>query len=369
MTVEPPRPVQIHMLSSLPPPYGGVNIWTQWFLAQAPRYAMTVRLDAIGAKSVADTLRWSSRLGRLMRGFVKPLWSMTLGQSRHADVLHVCASGGASFWRGLLLCALRLRQNGRCVLHLHSRATSCSPRALRAARRLARQPRMRVVSPSTEDGATHPFLHSIDHFVPTDFGAGCTWRGPTAGPLRLVYIGWMIREKGLFELVTALGQIRDVTVDAFGPNVRPGDLTALEALAQSLHVAERFRYRGLLAHDDVAATTCAYDALILPSYGESFGFAAAEAMHLGIPVIAPRVGFLWDAPDTAFVPLARVEPTQLVATLQGLRDDKRGRLQDVAVAGRAYVAERFDPARVMSAWAALYGALLASPTGGSESPV
>ena len=333
----------------MPPPYGGVNVWTANFIQHAPQFDLHILLDAVGPRHIAHAFAPLHRAARLGRGLLLPLWHMSHGAWRAAPVLHVCASGGPSFWRALALATLARRQNRRAVVHLHSRAHTCHPRALAWMRHLARDPGVRCITPCAEDSALYPELRYLPHFLTP---SPVRWQGPQAGPgLRAVYAGWMIREKGIFELLDAVSAAPEITLDAYGPNVRPADLQAWQAAVVRRNLQQRVRYCGEVAHQDLASRLSTYETLLSASHGESFGLVTAEAMQLGLPVVARPVGFLQAAPAPTFVPM-----TAGGVDWQALLRNKASLLPQLSEAARAYVRREFDLQRVMQQWCAVYTA-------------
>jgi len=69
-----------------------------------------------------------------------------------------------------------------------------------------------------------------------------------------------------------------------GPSPKPSHLQNLESAARSLRVDSMVRYAGPL--DDVLGCYNSLDVLAMPSENEGFGYAAAEAMSCGVPVVA-----------------------------------------------------------------------------------
>jgi teichuronic acid biosynthesis glycosyltransferase TuaC len=63
---------------------------------------------------------------------------------------------------------------------------------------------------------------------------------------------------------------------------------ALEALAQSLGVADRIAFLGRLAPDDAVAAARQATLFVLPSTEEAFGVAYVEAMAAGVPAVGCR---------------------------------------------------------------------------------
>lgn len=109
-----------------------------------------------------------------------------------------------------------------------------------------------------------------------------------AGPMRVIYLGRLHPHKGLHWLIRALGEAREegldaeLTVAGSGPR---GYLAELGRLVRSLELESRVRFLG---HVDAEARTRLWrgaDVFALPSRSENFGFAVAEAMAAGVPVI------------------------------------------------------------------------------------
>jgi glycosyltransferase involved in cell wall biosynthesis len=112
--------------------------------------------------------------------------------------------------------------------------------------------------------------------------------------VRLLFVGWLEREKGVFELIEALAHIpgtRGMTLDVVG------DGRAAEA-ARRL-VAERtlagvVRFHGWLEPAAVRDALRQADVFVLPSWAEGLPNAMIEAMAAGLAVIVSRVGSIPD---------------------------------------------------------------------------
>ena len=80
---------------------------------------------------------------------------------------------------------------------------------------------------------------------------------------------------------------------AGGPSSdEPAVLPELQQLARTLGIADRVRFVGPVPHAQVPDFYAAADVCAVPSFYESFGLVAVEAMAAGLPVIASRVGGL-----------------------------------------------------------------------------
>jgi glycosyltransferase involved in cell wall biosynthesis len=106
----------------------------------------------------------------------------------------------------------------------------------------------------------------------------------------------------------------------------------------------------------------AADLVLLPSVAEAFGLVAAEALYLGVPVVATRVGgipeIVSDGVDGILVTAA--DSDALAEAVAGLLQDEPRRLR-LAGAGRAKVMERFRFEDMVRRYEDLYDRLAAAP--------
>lgn len=97
--------------------------------------------------------------------------------------------------------------------------------------------------------------------------------------------------KGIRHLVDAFRRVLAVHPTAWLLLVGTGpEGDALRSRARELGVGERVVFAGF--QRDAAAYTAAFDVAVVPSIEEGFGLVAIEAMSLGVPVVASRVGGL-----------------------------------------------------------------------------
>ena len=102
--------------------------------------------------------------------------------------------------------------------------------------------------------------------------------------------------KGLDLLVQAMSMLNDLNdtrlVIVGGRPERDDELNRLESIAAELGVADKTTFAGAVKQTELPAYYSAADVFVMPSYYESFGLVALEAMACGTPVIAARVGGL-----------------------------------------------------------------------------
>ena len=167
----------------------------------------------------------------------------------------------------------------------------------------------------------------------------------------VVFTGNLIPRKGVDVLLRAFAQVlRDVPRARLAlagrvPIGSPVDYRArYRELAATLGISAQVHFLGFVA--DVRSLVADADALVLPSLQEPFGRSIIEAMALGTPVIASRVGgipeVLDDGIDGLLVPPA--DDLALSHALERLVSDPALRAALAARAERE-VRARFDVAR------------------------
>ena len=109
------------------------------------------------------------------------------------------------------------------------------------------------------------------------------------GPLRLLFVGRLVSQKGLDVLFRALSKLKDhkdwtLTIAGEGPLK-----DELARAGQGLKLSDQIVFRGWLERDHLPAVYRDADVFVLPSRDEGMPNAMLEAMAAGLPVIGSRV--------------------------------------------------------------------------------
>lgn len=132
----------------------------------------------------------------------------------------------------------------------------------------------------------------------------------------------------------------------------------LREVAVSHGLSGRMEFLGMV--ESAAAVLAECDVVVVPSLSEGFGIVPCEAMALGKPVVASRVGGLPEVVDDGVtgVLVPPGDSAALALAIEELVDDAERRAA-MGAAGRARVESEFAPERMSSAYLALYEELLA----------
>lgn len=168
---------------------------------------------------------------------------------------------------------------------------------------------------------------------------------------RLIYIGYLVEHKGVQVLIRALALLKeqDLTLSIVGDGSYRGEL---ECLRDKLCLQDRVSFLGEKNAGKVAELLREHDALVHPSFIESFGITVVEALATGIPVVATINGGSEHILDSATGIL--VAPRDVQALAEGIRE-LISRKWDRQVI-RDYAVENYDIKRVVQESIAQYPA-------------
>lgn len=252
-------------------------------------------------------------------------------------------------WSIVALQAALLKKDAALVLEVDQNILKTLPPPFESIRRfvlkkcahiLARSPDAEaVVRAGGYDGPVTLIGYGVDQncFRPDGDAA------PEGDGLRLGYVGRLVEEKGLDDVLDAMARAQSAAHLALigaGPHE-----DKLRERVESLGLSERVSFRGWAAPDDVAKFIRGLDAAVLltrttPRVKEQFGRAIIEAQSCGVPVIGSNCGAI---PDV-IGPGGWVVPERDSEALARLLDDiaaGRENLSAKAQAARDNVASRF----------------------------
>ncbi|MSP22697.1 MAG: glycosyltransferase family 1 protein [Dehalococcoidia bacterium] len=176
----------------------------------------------------------------------------------------------------------------RRLVHQVDRVVAATAHERQLLRQIYRVPAERV--------AVIPLGVDLEVFRSRDAGTARAALGIAAGARVLLAVGRLEPLKGFDILIRALAQLTDddevILLLAGGDERSAPERERLEAVAREVVVADRVRFLGAVPHQELAQYYNAADVVVVPSFYESFGLVALEAMASGVPVVASRVGGL-----------------------------------------------------------------------------
>lgn len=113
---------------------------------------------------------------------------------------------------------------------------------------------------------------------------------------RLLTVGLLYEAKGVDVLLEAISHLPGVTLDVVGDGPRREEYVAL---AQTLGIADRVIFHGLLPKSEVAEMMRQAELFVLASQYDNNPCVVIEAMASGLPVVATAVGGIPEQIDTS----------------------------------------------------------------------
>ena len=151
-------------------------------------------------------------------------------------------------------------------------------------------------------------------------------------PLRyFVYVGRLVRAKGVFDLVEAYAQLDDEMRAQFGLVFVGDGADRSELMERASDITPgTIEFPGFVQREGLAEFYALADVLIFPTHSDTWGLVVNEAMSCGLPVIATSIaGCVADLVQdgwNGFVVPPR-DPSQLAAAMARLAGDSRLRVE------------------------------------------
>lgn len=170
---------------------------------------------------------------------------------------------------------------------------------------------------------------------------------------RVLFFGRFASEKGVFDLVEALGLMRDPPHTTLVG--RGSALAKLRARAEALGLAGRVRFESWQGINALADAIASASLVVVPSWEESFGNTIAEAMSVGAPIVTTACGSIPELveQERSALMVPAKDPGQLAMAIDRLRDDPELAAR-LGTAARQRAEARFSWDKVAEAYVRIY---------------
>ena len=359
-----PQPIAVGLISPFPPQIGGIASVSQWLLSHEARLGVHyVPFDL--ARPVQEEMGGRVRLSsvwrqlQLIRGFL--VWLPSSPAINH--VMISCSASGLI--RDAVYVWLLRMWKRRVVIHVHGSYLDSVHRS-----------RLRTHTLKLIDWL------SMDWIVPTPWAAAvfndrlgistrCVsnpirtsmqargTRHDETTPISLLFVGSVGKRKGVPELIEACAAVRGKAPEfellLVGKEERRGELGEIKEMVERRALVDCVCFAGALPFEELCDVYSRSKIFVLPSHREVLPMALMEAMGLGLPVIASRVGGIPDIVEDGSEGLL-VTPgsaSELASAISALLADAdlRSRLGE---AGRARVSALAGEEQIIRQWRRLY---------------
>ena len=361
-------------VAPLPPPWSGIGVSVQHALASRALHAQAnwVINSSRGADISAGARPKKPTPKRMLRHARLAARVSRLVSKRHIQVVHVHGSSHdlSLFGNWLSIVAARVA-GAHAVWHLHEDlGVVAFPGRTPLTRRLfaalmVAPDAVAVLTPKDRRLASTLVSERRVAVVPATCGADLLALPITRSdaPVRVLYVGWLSRAKGIHDLVRIAAAVRDarpkIVFDVLGTGRTTADTDAVRRAIEESGLASVVLLHGVRTGQDKAASFARANVLCMPTYWDAFPVAILEAMSAGLPVVGTNVGGL---------PSMLEQPRGAMLTTVGDVDGMAGALLQLArnpdlrhamgAANRARFLAHYHPDRVGQLMLDLYWRLV-----------
>ncbi len=284
----------------LPPPHGGITNWYQILMREADKSGVEfVNVDT-SPKTAGNKRSMFNRIVVQGVGMLSKRRQLKKALRRHKDIAcaHLATSAQFGLVRDIAFMRL-LKKNGiPAVYHLHfgrvpdilaSGGTEC--RLMKTAVSLADT--VIAIDRRTEEALTAHFPDTQIEYIPNPIELTETPSRDVPPKKTILYLGMVYKEKGIEELLTAWGILKNDHPE-WTLTIAGACDDDYKAYLESRFDLGRVTMTGFLSHDDAMAVLDESAFLVLPSYTEGFPNVVIEAMMHKKAVIATSVGAVED---------------------------------------------------------------------------
>lgn len=253
-----------------------------------------------------NTIKPSSKRARFLRPFRLLMQLFLVAKRNKGGTALMFSSAYNSFWEKCIWCyVLKFFGTHTIVVMVHGEFPEFYDKLPYFAKYLSRQLVKNIDTLAAQSPTWHKYYKTIfpnaniqvinpgintDFFIPTQ-------QKKDNQPIKLLYTGWIIKKKGIYDLLDALAILSKKNVhyklSIIGPDF--GNKNSVEKYALKLKINSHIEFIGIL--DTQLALLENYqnaDIFICPSHFEGFPYALMEATACGLPCVGTRVGGIPD---------------------------------------------------------------------------
>jgi glycosyltransferase involved in cell wall biosynthesis len=329
---------KVCFVAPVPPPYGGIANWTMLVTKELSRRG--VEFDLIDTSPRRRAVDGRSMFERLVvggLGIFKLRAELERSIHNGSRVVHITTSSQFAVVRDIVLLRLCRRLGVGTAYHLKfgrvpemREQNTLEWKWLRHAMSLASL--TMAIDRATYEALIPVLGPERVACVPNPVGVSSLPQANGDSGRRVMYLGWVIRDKGIEELLQAWAVFHvghaDWCLDIVGP-INP----AYHAELKSRYCLDGVSVCGEKEHDEAMEMLAESSVFVLPSYTEGFPNVILEAMGLGRAIIGTRVGAMPEMlADGCGLLIEPRNPEAVLRALQELADDPSTR---VLLGGRA----------------------------------
>lgn len=290
--------MKVLLISPFPPPMGGIARWTKMVLDYSKKQGDEI--EVINISSMRESVVGRSFFKRLKDGVFTTLSAyLKLKKSMRKwspHIVHITSSGSLSFLRDYFLLRYLKKKKKGSIYHLHfGKIPELKEKDNWMWHLFLKNAKNASVVVTIDESSYDSLIGIIDKNklsnIPNPIDLE-TLPEPTEYKEHekyIFYLGWVIKEKGIEELLLAWHELKKENKDWKLKIAGPLASDYREYLEKD-NLLEDVEILPELSHDEAMEYMKRAGIFVLPSYTEGFPNVILEAMALKTPVVATKVG-------------------------------------------------------------------------------
>lgn len=292
--------IKVCMVAPVPPPYGGIANWYNLIMRYSAEKELPVDYSTI---NIAPKKRSTDGRNLFDRIFVSGIEMMKkrnelkrVIKDFQPQVIHITTSGQLALIRDIVFLKLAKRNKIPTVYHIRfGRVQEIAEKNTlewQLIKRAIGHSNITIaIDKTTEQVLRLKCKASRICYIPNPFDISTIKNisKDQKSSNSIVFIGWVVKTKGVEELLEAWDMLSDIHDKYTLSIVGPAENEYVCELKEK-YQCEKVEFVGELKHEDALVTLSKANLFILPSYTEGFPNSVLEAMAVGTPIIATRVG-------------------------------------------------------------------------------
>jgi glycosyltransferase involved in cell wall biosynthesis len=185
-----------------------------------------------------------------------------------------------------------------------------------------------------------------------------------AGKFRLLYLGWLVSNKGLFTLVEAVGVLRkkfrkeNFILDITGPEFEEGIIASLRNEAEKYDAESFISFHAPVFGEEKKKLFTSSDVFVFPTRMEGFPFVLLEAMESAMCVVTTGI-----SPMNLIVEhgkngvlFQKDNPDDLAEKIAGLMNDEAARIK-MGESARQHIINHYSIENIIAEYSMLYNGI------------
>lgn len=293
--------LRLCLAAPVPPPYGGIGNWVLLMKKHIGTRG-DIDIDIINTaptqRSIDGRSLWDRVIVQGLLIFSKNKELKDVIRKNKPDVIHITTSGQLAIIRDIILLLTAKRKKVSSVYHIRfgrikeiSDKNSIEWRMISKAMLLASEV---IAIDKTTYEAVRGKLPSVKlSYIPNPIDVSNLPEPKRNNNNTILFLGWVVKTKGIEELLAAWKHVRQEHEDWKLMIVGPCNEKYLTYLKTNYSL-EGVEFTGEKDHESAIELLNNSGVFILPSYTEGFPNVVLEAMALAKPIIASRVGAIPD---------------------------------------------------------------------------